>query len=230
MAPPTVEKLLAYLDDEMVPPVEGHVAWKWTALVESAWRHFQSTSHALDVRMDTLFREGSITAVRVDYTGCVLLGDDRLPGVSNIPSFAYHGVREYDRLKYGTISLDRQRNRQNLWANGTRALFMTTKKYNAMLADLARQAEERSALREQAQKKERIQKLAALQAVTPDALDILRRLREAIPKLDVMTHMSETTRDIHEEVTISLNTYRKGTLAPLLDILRRGLEGVDAEA
>lgn len=224
MAPPTPDTLYDYL---RTLHTEGeHIAFERTYLVDRAWRYFSTTSNAVDKRMQELKKDGRLVTVRVDASGCVFLPEDGFQGGYSLPHFVYHKPYHYAQEEYGEITLKRVPNRQNLWANGIRHLYMTKPAYDDMITDLTTQVAarlERMRIK-QAAGRDRLKE--ALAALAPDAVTVINQLRMAHPDIRVeprLTTIGRRELDGPEEINLTIDVYSQAGVLPLLDIIRRGL-------
>lgn len=227
MAPPTHDKIYNYLTTALLSDLEGHVAYEWSFLVDRVWRFHQTTSNAVDKRMRELVKDGRLVALRVDCTGLVFpprseKPEDRVAATY----FTYHKPYRFSKEEYGTVSIKRTPNQENLWRSGVRHLYMTKASYDAMITDLTAKSAAKWERQRQRSTDARSRLKDALAALAPDAIGVLNRLRMQVPDLRVEPRLSRTDRlsdEGPEEVTLSIHVYDQAAFLPLLDILRRGL-------
>lgn len=227
MAPPTPDKIYDYLATALLSDLEGHVAYEWTFLTDRVWRFHRTTSNAVDKRMRELVQDGRLVALRVDCSGLVFLPPSEKPEDRIAATyFTYHKSHEWAKEEYGTVSIKRTPNRENLWRSGVRHLYMTKAAYEVMIADLTAKSAAKWERQRQRSTDERARLKDALTTLAPDAIEVLNRLRMQVPDLRVEPRLSPIDRlsdEGPEEVTLSIHVYDQAAFLPLLDILRRGL-------
>jgi hypothetical protein len=223
MAVPTPDTIYDYI--RTLHADGEHIACEWAHLVDRTWRYHSTTSNAVDKRMRLLVEDGRLARLRVNCSGLVFLPEKELQSGFSMPHFAYHKPHEYAKQEYGAVSF--KRNSENLWIKGIRNLYMTRPAYDAMITDLGAKAQARLARMRDSQADERTRLKDALTALAPDALDVCKQLRQAIPGIRVEPRLSTIGKrglDVPEEINLSIDMYEQGGVVPLLDIIRRGLQ------
>lgn len=226
MAVPTPDELYDFFE-QLLSARDPHAIFEWEYLNTSAFRHFKTKVAPVDRVMKELVGEGRLVKVDVSNGGYVYPDDKKLTASLFTLYFQYTGGLRYGSGDWGVVTTERSKDHENVWREGIRYLYTTGPRYKVMLADFlkAKQEYDEAKRREQADEASRIKD--ALNAVAPDAEQLLSRLDEVIPGIERRVR----SRSIADEEIFSLSFDLRSAeeVGPFLDILRRGLPDVPRE-
>lgn len=222
--PNDLDKLYDYLDDLMGRRIpEGkHALFEMDYLVTTTFRHYSSNRAAVRNRIAPLLEDGRLAKVSVSESGYVHLREEGAP----LLYFQYFNQRTYDPDDWGFVTFERTADHDNVWRSGSRYLFTTGERLEALTAEaLQFQEEKRKAEREE-KSKENAKVHQLLNQITADATVLLERLDAAGPDLDAHTWVSGLRGD---QVYMGLTLRTPEQFTAFFDILRRGLPDVPRE-
>lgn len=229
---PTQDELLSFLNSYMNKH-EGHL-WDRHHLVDAARNHFRTTTPAVSSRLNSLHAAGMIRQVEVGNTGMIFWdGEEK----SLIDCFL---IEPGDRYTYSqftsgpVVTYADKVSSRNLWANGTRAFFISVDGYTNLVAALRKITEEREAAAKAKMRDARKKRRSAIKEIVPDGIDLLLRLREAATTehLSTVELREFHRRDIdggNDLYGVAIDLYGAEDLTYLFDVLRRGFKSLDDE-
>lgn len=227
MAVPTPDELYDFFDQLMDRAGNPHAIFEWEYLNTSAFRHFSSKVAPVDRVMKELVDEGRLVKVDVSNGGYVYLDRTEFTGSMFSLYFQYYGGMRYGSGNWGVVTHERSKGHENVWREGVRYLYTTGPRYEAMLADFLKAKEEYDEAKRQEKADEASRIKDALNAVAPDAEQLLKRLDKVIPGIEKRVR-SRSFAD-KEVLYLSLDLRDSKEIGPFLSILRRGLPDVPRE-
>jgi hypothetical protein len=202
-----------------------HPVFSWDHLNTAAFRHFKSTSNAIGKRMKELAADGRLASVEISYHGYAHLKHEAFRAGSFTLYFAF--APDYHAPERGHITHERPKDHPNPWANGNRDYYTTRLRLDAMTAAFLEAKKQHDEAKRKEAEEEQGSLQGALNALAPDATQLLERLNDVIPGLDKrMRHRSFAEQD---RVFLSLDFSDTKDIGAFLDILRRGLPDVPRE-
>jgi len=224
MAVPTPDELYDFIDHYIdTKTFNGqHPVFDWYHLNTAAFRHFKSTSNAIGKVMKEIVADGRLASVEISCHGHAYFAHEALKVGSFILYFVY--TPGYHAPEHGRITHERPKDHLNPWANGRRDFYTTKPRLDAMTTVFLEAKKQHDA----AKQKERAEAASlggdALNAVAPDATQLLERLDRVIPRIERRAYVRSWTE--RERVSLTLDMYSAQEIGPFLDILRRGLPDV----
>lgn len=228
MAVPTTDELYDYLTEVIDAKTSDgqHTVFDWEYLNAAAFRHFKSTSNAIGKRMKELLADGRLVGVAISNNGFVHFDHEEFKHSMFFPVFTYHDSG-YHRPQYGFITDKRPQNHSNPWANGTRHLYTTKPWLDAMIAAFLEAKKRRHEAERKKQADAESRTKDALNAIAPDAWQLLERLDEVVPGIE--KRVRSRSFAVGDRVHLGFDLLDVADINPFLDILRRGLPDVPRE-
>lgn len=216
MAPPTPDEIYAHLTDTIEPAHPEHTVFEFEHLVTRVRRHFKSTTPAIEERLGTLVQEGRLKPVRIHETGTAHI-------VRTSMEYAYFTYELSYGIPsgHGTISFARPEDRRNPWASGTRNLYLSQPRHDALVAAFTEHKNKVTRKREEEEKAEQREVQARLAALDGRAPDTLQRLMDELPELDLTVRRGSVGDRM---LGLFLNALGDEQVSQLIGILRRGLD------
>lgn len=221
MAPPSDVEVFRFIDELISEktPDGKYAAFEWRYLLDATRRHFKSSTPAISQRMEFLHHNGYLAPITVTHGGYVRLTDELSAGMWML-YFRYHAPSQYSPEDWGLISSKRTPNAQNLWANGSRLLFTTRGRFDAMVAHFTQVRAEYYERQKQKETEKDARFWELLESHAPDARELLARLKDVDPKIYVNTHLSSVRED---DPSVDIDARSVDAVVALLNVLRRGL-------
>jgi hypothetical protein len=220
MNPLTTSTVLAFLEERIQE--NPHRVWEQRDLKVMLTEYFGVSIDVIKNRIKKLVADKSLKEMRVVSNGCILQGT---------PADEKHAVwikgAPYRPVDLGKHEFTHTMPSDTMWGFGTKVFLTTTAAWKRVQEEVrvvaAEEKERRNAEIHASQ--ELIKR--ELGSVTPDAVELLRRLRVACPTdrraFDARSMMMESANGGEDELVLTLGVSNKG-LSTFFDILRRGLE------
>ena len=227
MPVPTPDRLLQFFNellDSHVTTSGNQPVCEWRYLLTSGFRHFKSTSPAIEARMKTLLDEGRLVRVEISSSGYVHFKKEELR--STLAYFQYATRHRYDQEMYGHITFDRPELHENVWRTGTRDLYTTPDRLDDIVMDVLDAKRKKDEVERQKEAAEAVEQESLLRGVVADGPELLKQLEAVIPSSEIRTNIFE--RDGKAAGFVYL-TFRGKGVPELFDLLRRGLPDVPRE-
>jgi hypothetical protein len=220
---PTPHAIYEYLENRLSSRFPGH-AWTYKSLVDQARRNFNSTTPAIQTRVDELINKGLFVGLRVSHDGLVFWKSD----VGTLPTafLDRYVATRYDNLEHGSIVLQEDRkDNDNLWANGTRIFYMLKTEYEALVETMRGTQEQKVEELRHQKYAEKIQIREALTQAAPegDGLALLKALKDSLPSSDMHVFAGSSLTDPDVSKTTITLMVDQDDLAAFLINLRDGV-------
>lgn len=220
MAPPTEQQILEVLTDlvERRSANNQHPLFSWNILVAHARRAFNSTTPAIEARLNKIVERGELKEVEVSHQGFVRLNDE-MGGSMRFLYFQFEG--DTHRQEWGYVTFKRETGGKNLWTNGNRYLLTTKDRFDELVEHFSKLWAEKAEQDKREDEKEESLFWDLAKVRDPDARQVLAELEEVLPGAEVRVMLGGREPDLRPYLTIT--TKNNGELSTLLSVLRRGL-------
>lgn len=223
MPAPTTDELYDFIGQIIGQKAtdDKHPLFEWNCLKTNSFRYFRTTSTAIEKRMETLVEEGRLARVVVSHHGFVRLDHEEFKHTIFNGYFQYE---KYTRDTWGYVTSKRPSGYTNVWRDGSRYLYTTRPRLEAMTAFLLEAKKRQEEGQKKADQEEKVRTEYLLNQISPDATALLERFDTAVPGIDQQIWSAE--RADQAIVYASINIRDSQKIGLFLDILRRGLPDV----